>query len=127
MIRTDPNSNKWILNLSESSERLSRWRLRLSEIDFEVVHRAEVKQQTADDLPRLPTDGADTTALKDALPLPVLHTTATSSTSVYFIDTKSDEHFYSLTIEYSAQPQEVSYTPTVPASEEFIRKQSQDT
>lgn len=37
-IRTDHDSLEWILNLADSSGRLARWRRRLSEFDFEVVH-----------------------------------------------------------------------------------------
>lgn len=59
-IRTGRDSLKWILNLSDSTGRFARWRLCLSEFEFDVVHKAGVKHQAADALSRLPATGADT-------------------------------------------------------------------
>ena len=38
-LRTDHDSLRWIMNLSDASGRLQRWRLRLSEYEYDVVHR----------------------------------------------------------------------------------------
>lgn len=67
-LRTDHSALRWILNLADASGRLMRWRLRLSDFDYEVKHRAGVKHQAADTLSRLRTDGADTSLLDDAIP-----------------------------------------------------------
>lgn len=48
--RTDHDSFKWIPNLSDASGRLAQSRLRLSEFDFGLVHRASVKRHAADAL-----------------------------------------------------------------------------
>lgn len=41
--RTDHNSLRWILNLSDASGLLAQWRLRLSELYFDVVYGAGIK------------------------------------------------------------------------------------
>lgn len=53
------------VNLRESIGTLARWRLRLSEFEFGVVHRASVKRQAGDALPRLPTSAKTSTLLED--------------------------------------------------------------
>lgn len=47
-IPTDHVARKWILNLANWTERLVRWRCRLSKFDFKVVHSLEskTKEQT---------------------------------------------------------------------------------
>lgn len=42
-IRTDHDSLKWTLNLTDNTGRLARWCLCLSEHDFDVVHRTGIK------------------------------------------------------------------------------------
>lgn len=54
--RTYNDSHKWTLNVTDSTGRLARYHLRLSEYDFEVVHRAGKKQKGADSLFRLRTN-----------------------------------------------------------------------
>ena len=67
-LRTDHDSLRWIMNLSDASGRLQRWRLRLADFEYDVVHRAGIKHQAADALSRMPTDGSDQTPLDDAIP-----------------------------------------------------------
>lgn len=67
-VRTDHDSLRWLLNISDVSGRLARWRLRLAEFDYTVVHRPGVKHQAPDALSRLPTAGADTSPLEDGIP-----------------------------------------------------------
>ena len=67
-VRTDHDSLKWVLNLADAKGRLARWRLRLSEFDFDVEHRAGVKHQAADALSRMETTGLDTRPLGDEIP-----------------------------------------------------------
>ena len=42
-VRTDHDSLRWVLNLADAKGRLARRRLRLSEYDFVVEHRAVIK------------------------------------------------------------------------------------
>ena len=67
-VRTDHDSLRWVLNLADAKGRLARWRLRLSEYDFVVEHRAGIKHQAADALSRLETTGLDTSTLRDEIP-----------------------------------------------------------
>lgn len=43
IIRTDDESLKWLLTSADTLEKLARWRFRLLELEFEVVHRAGIK------------------------------------------------------------------------------------
>src|SRR5579871_694832 len=52
MIETDHSFLKWLMNVPKG--RLSRWALRLSEYDFEIRHRAGVKNGNADGVSRVP-------------------------------------------------------------------------
>jgi RNase H-like domain found in reverse transcriptase len=57
VIRTDHNSLRWVLNLADAQGRLSRWRLRLLEFDFEVQYAPGKENHVADTLSRLrPSD-----------------------------------------------------------------------
>lgn len=49
----------------DASRRLARWRLRLSELDFDFVHRAGGKRQAVYALSRVHTDGKDITTIDD--------------------------------------------------------------
>lgn len=51
--------------------KLTRWRLRLLEYDFEIVYRADVKHQAAGALFRLCTTGVDYTELEEEIPVMV--------------------------------------------------------
>jgi len=62
-VRTDHSALRWILNLNDTTARLTRWRLRLMEFEFEVVHRKGIKHQAADALSRLETSGFRTSYL----------------------------------------------------------------
>lgn len=56
----DYNTWKWILHLVNATGKLARWRLRLSEFEFDVVQRTSIRDQAADTLLRLETGGTDT-------------------------------------------------------------------
>lgn len=66
---TDHDSLNWILSLPESTGRLTRCRLQLSEFAFDAVHRAGPKKQTMDALSMLPTSGDEIVSLDEDLPL----------------------------------------------------------
>ncbi|CAN8073881.1 unnamed protein product [Agarophyton chilense] len=69
-IRTDHDSLRWLLNITDASSRLARWRLRLSEYDYEITYRPGIKHQAADALSRIITDGTDDTPLHDLILTP---------------------------------------------------------
>lgn len=66
-IRTDQESLKWILILSDGTDRLARWNLRPSEFDFDVVHRAGIKHQAVNEISCVRTTVEDQTYLHDDL------------------------------------------------------------
>jgi transposase InsO family protein len=53
IVRTDHNSLRWVLNLSDAQGRLARWRLRLLEFDFEVQYSPGKEHHAADTMSRL--------------------------------------------------------------------------
>ena len=52
-VRTDHDCLRWLMNLTESSGRLTRWRLRLAEFDFVIEYKPGRKNQVADALSRM--------------------------------------------------------------------------
>lgn len=63
-IRTDHDALNWILSLTDSTVWLGRWRLRLSELDFDVVNHAGIKHQATEAFSRLNTSGKDESPLR---------------------------------------------------------------
>jgi hypothetical protein len=59
VIKTDHSSLSWLLTGASGDEnaRITRWRLRLSDLHFTIVHRSGVSNKAADALSRLSTDG----------------------------------------------------------------------
>ena len=58
-VRTDHDALRWLLTFSDPSGQLMRWRLRLSEFDFEIQYRPGGVHQVPDALSRLITPGSD--------------------------------------------------------------------
>lgn len=75
-----------MLKLADSTGRLARWHLRLSESDFVALHRTGINFQAADRMSRLPTKEPDNTLLKDELTMfKVKHTgTVTDNKNIVF-------------------------------------------
>lgn len=71
-ICTDHDSLCWILNLANTTGRLARLRLRLSEFHSDNVVRLEIKHQMATVLSRLRKEGVDNSPLEDELPVLLL-------------------------------------------------------
>lgn len=61
IIHTDGEASKWFLTSPNVSGKLLRWRLRVPELDFEVVHRDGIRHQALDALSSLKTEGSDKT------------------------------------------------------------------
>lgn len=68
-IRTDHNAFEWLLNLTDWTGKLVRWRLRLSEFQFNVSHHAGTKHQAPDALLWLKTTGTDQMSIDDDTPV----------------------------------------------------------
>ena len=68
IVHTDHSSLRWLMNINDPSGRLMRWRLRLSEFDFEVQYKKGKANTQADALSRLQTLGETTASVDDAIP-----------------------------------------------------------
>lgn len=53
-VRTDHHALRWMLTVTDPNSRLMRWRLRLSEFDYEIIYRPGRVHQVPDALSRLP-------------------------------------------------------------------------
>lgn len=79
-VNTDHSALRWLMEICEPSGRLMRWRLRLSEFDFNIVHKKGLINTQADAMSRLTTLGSTTVDIDDDIPQ-YPHTTSTTSTS----------------------------------------------
>lgn len=68
-IQIDQDGLKWILNMTDATANLARWRLKLSEVDFEVVHWDGLIQQAAHALSCLETAGMHEYLIEDNVPV----------------------------------------------------------
>lgn len=64
-IQTDYEALRWILSIPRVTRRLPRCHLRLSELEYDIVHQACVKYQATDALPPLKTKYESQTILYD--------------------------------------------------------------
>lgn len=64
-MRMDHEALRWIVATAETTGKLSRWSLGLSEFDFDIMLRAGVKNQAADALLHLMISGEDKKILDD--------------------------------------------------------------
>lgn len=71
-VRTDHEALKRLMMMSGAYEKRARWRLRLWEFEFDIVHRAGIKHQETDTLSRLPTKDTKTRPLDEKDPIFVL-------------------------------------------------------
>lgn len=75
-VRWDSDFQKWIPNLADATGRLAPWRRRLSEFEFDLVHRAGNNYKAADALSQMLTDGSDTALIKEKLHIAVIDATS---------------------------------------------------
>lgn len=69
IIRTDHKALRLIQSMPNSKGKLAMWRLRLSVFDYEIVHKAGIKNHASDALSSLDSSGGDTLALDDFVQL----------------------------------------------------------
>jgi len=70
LVRTDHDCLRWILNIEGSGNpRLARWRLRLSELEFDVAYKPGMTHYLADSISCLESGASDETAFGDAVPV----------------------------------------------------------
>ena len=82
-VRTDHDCLRWLMNLTESSGRLTRWRLRLADFDFVIEYKPGRKNQVADALSRLLRPRGPVEPVDDTVPCFV------SSTTTVLVTTRS--------------------------------------
>lgn len=69
IVHTDHASLRWLMNVSDPSGRLIRWRLRLSEFKFQIQYKKGICNSQADALSRLGTrGGTEVDAEEDEIP-----------------------------------------------------------
>lgn len=73
-IRTDDYGLQWILNMSDATGKLARWRLRFSELEFDAVGRTIINPKATDGLYRMETSSYETVEMEDNLPTYVVET-----------------------------------------------------
>ena len=125
VVRTDHQALKWILDLKESTGRLARWRLRLMEFDFEVVHKPGAFHKAPDALSRLPTTEVDNTEVDDEVPTYcVPDVDDLRGVDVDVLPSDWDQYMDVLTI--VGEPDDDESVPDIPDIETFIREQKED-
>ena len=125
-VRTDHDSLRWLLNLADASGRLARWRLRLAEYEYDVVHRPGIKHQAPDALSRLPTKGTDQSPLDDDIPCFIADSASRKEDS-YEEEYEGDfDGDYALTADEVRTLREIAETVEPISVEELIREQAAD-
>lgn len=117
-IHTDHNFLKRILDLLDSTRRLTRWHLRLSEAVIDVVHRACLKYHATKLFFRLQTTGEDDVPLEDDLSLLTIDARG-DNTGILVINANSDG-----VIPLNAHEGKSVYTP--PTLEVLVSSQALD-
>lgn len=78
---------KWIGNLWDAFKRFARWRTQLSKLDLDIVYRAGVKLEAADELLRFRAIAEKETHLHDDLPDSSVKITHISSDETHYVQT----------------------------------------
>ena len=69
VVHSDQSSLRWLMEIEEPSGKLMRWRLRLSEFDFEVKYKLGLINTQADAMSRLASTGSTTTPIDEEIPV----------------------------------------------------------
>ena len=112
-INTDHSSLRWLMSVSDPSGRLMRWRLRLSEFDYDVEYKKARLNKQADALSRLETLGETEPFVDDEIPCFHMEGSCPDGTCDH-----SDEEF--LSMEY-ALIDELLATDSSPSSPLLLR------
>ena len=79
LVRCDHRALLSVLTGMSPNTRINRWRLRLSEYNYEIRHKPGKDHKVADALSRLPTEGLDTTPVDEAIPVLAMETQASEA------------------------------------------------
>ena len=121
-VNSDQSSLRWLMELSDPSGRLMRWRLRLSEFDFEINYKKGTSNSVADCLSRLNTQGGTTVPTDNDIPCFVA-SHEKNEEEVDFIEFDYEEEDHVLVTNSASRQEENLKTITV---EELLRAQQED-
>jgi len=79
VVRCDHRALLSVLTSMSPNARISRWRLRLSEYNYEIRHKPGKDHKVTDGLSRLPTEGLDTSPLDEGIPVLAFETRASDA------------------------------------------------
>jgi len=79
VVRCDHRALLSVLSSMSPNARINRWRLRVSEYNYEIRHKPEKDHNLADALSRLPTEGLDTFPLDEDIPVIAVETRASDA------------------------------------------------
>lgn len=129
IVHSDHASLRWLMGISEPSGRLMRWRLRLSEFDFQVVYKKGKLNTQADALSRLTTLGSTVVAPDEDIPCfliqdsprPCVHTHCTGNVEDKDMDLAFTDALLEMQASQQPAPELVLITPS-----DFKREQLLD-
>jgi len=79
VVRCDHRALLSVLTCMSPNAQINRWRLRLSEYNYEIRHKPGKDHKVADALSRLPTKGLDTSPLDEDIPVLAVETRASDA------------------------------------------------
>ena len=100
-VRTDHDALRWLMSLTKSSGRLTRWRLRMAEYDFTIQYRPGRVHQVPDALsrlvsPRVTEDPRPVVEVDDDLP------TFDAGPTVHYVSNELADHVCSASCDHKA-------------------------